>query len=201
MNTILRPNRLWLAEHGIADFFTVAQKELSIKETQIQLVEGSIIDLDVDAIVNPANPYLQLCSGIAGAIRTHGGLTIQLECDQIGYYPVGGAVITNGGELKARHIIHAVGPIWTDPKACEKLASATRASLALADEYGLKVIAFPALITETCGCPLDKCARIMLSTVVDYLFTENSGIEQIIFCLGNEAMIAIFEEKLEAYMA
>jgi O-acetyl-ADP-ribose deacetylase (regulator of RNase III) len=103
--------------------------EITINNRTLRLVEGDITELDVDAIVNAANQYLQLGSGVAGAIRTKGGPSIQRECDQIGRCPVGGAVITGGGNLKARHVIHAVGPHGSDRDADEKLIGATRARL------------------------------------------------------------------------
>ncbi len=140
--------------------------EVTINGRTLRLVEGDITDLDTDAIVNAANSHLQLGSGVAGAIRRKGGPTIQRECDQIGHCPVGGAVITGGGNLTARHVIHAVGPLGSDPNADDLLRNATRASLQVAEQNGLRSIAFPAISTGVFGFPIDHCAQIMLSTAI-----------------------------------
>lgn len=165
----------------------------------MRLVEGDITDLDVDAIVNAANQYLQLGSGVAGAIRTRGGPSIQRECDEIGRCPVGGAAITGGGNLKARHVIHAVGPHGGDVGADEKLISCTRASLALAHKHELKSIAFPAISTGVFGYPIDKCARFMIGTTIDYL-KDSPGIslDLVVFCLWGQSAFDVFERELVA---
>src|SRR6185295_13146168 len=126
----------------------------------IALTKGDITALDVDAIVNAANEHLQLGSGVAGAIRRRGGPAIQRECDRIGHCPVGGAVVTGGGDLPARWVIHAVGPVWRGGSAGEEdlLASAVRSSLERAEEIGAKSIALPAISTGIYGFPLDRAA-------------------------------------------
>jgi O-acetyl-ADP-ribose deacetylase (regulator of RNase III) len=173
--------------------------EITINTRTLRLVEGDITDLDVDVIVNAANQYLQLGSGVAGAIRTKGGPSIQRECDQIGRCPVGGAVITGGGSLKARHVIHAVGPHGGDADADEKLISCTRASLALADKHQLRSIAFPAISTGVFGYPIDKCARLMLSTSVDYLKgNPQANLELVVFCLYGQAAFDVFAKQLQS---
>src|SRR5262245_21767785 len=116
--------------------------EVKIKDRTLSLVEGDITEHDTDAIVNAANQYLQLGCGVAGAIRHKGGPSIQRECDEIGFCPVGSAAITGGGTLKAHYVIHAVGPHGSDRDADEKLVSATSASLHLAEEQQLNSIAF-----------------------------------------------------------
>src|SRR5688572_6289161 len=117
----------------------------------IELVEGDITEQETDAIVNAANQHLQLGSGVAGAIRRKGGPSIQRECDDIGHCPVGDAVITTGGDLPARYVIHAVGPHGGDRDADEMLASATRNSLRVAEQSDLHSIAFPAISTGVFG--------------------------------------------------
>src|ERR1041385_3167732 len=102
-----------------------------INGVSLELVQGDITDLDVDAIVNAANSYLVLGAGVAGAIDEKGGPSIQAECDAIGQCNVGNAVITDGGDLPAKHVIHAVGPVSGEGDEEAKLASATRASLHL----------------------------------------------------------------------
>jgi O-acetyl-ADP-ribose deacetylase (regulator of RNase III) len=172
--------------------------EITINNRTLQLIEGDITDLDVDAIVNAANQYLQLGSGVAGAIRSKGGPSIQRECDQIGRCPVGGAAITGGGSLKARHVIHAVGPHGGDVDADEKMVSVTRASLALADKHQLRSIAFPAISTGVFGYPIDKCARFMLQTVIRYLVDNpQTSLELVVFCLYGQAAFDVFAKQLK----
>lgn len=173
--------------------------EITVNNSVLRLVEGDITDLDVDAVVNAANQYLQLGSGVAGAIRTRGGPSIQRECDQIGRCPVGGAVITGGGNLKARHVIHAVGPHGSDRDADEKLIGCTRASLELANKHGLKSIAFPAISTGVFGYPIEKCARFMLSTAISYLEDNpQTSLELVVFCLYGQAAFDVFEKQLQS---
>ncbi len=173
--------------------------EVTINNRALRLVEGDITDLDVDAIVNAANQYLQLGSGVAGAIRTRGGPSIQRECDAIGRCPVGGAAITGGGNLKARHVIHAVGPHGGDADADEKLVSCTRASLDLANKHELKSIAFPAISTGVFGYPIDKCARFMIGAAIHYLKDNpQTNLELVAFCLWGQSAFDVFVRELVA---
>jgi O-acetyl-ADP-ribose deacetylase (regulator of RNase III) len=172
--------------------------EVKVNNCALRLVEGDITDLDVDAIVNAANRYLQLGSGVAGAIRVKGGPSIQRECDQIGGCPVGGAVITSGGNLKARHVIHAVGPHGGDEDADEKLKSCTRASLELANKHELKSIAFPAISTGVFGYPIEKCAHFMLRAAASHLVdTPRTSLRQVVFCLYGQAAFDVFAAELQ----
>ena len=171
-------------------------KELKIKDSKIKLVHGDITDLSTDVIVNAANAQLIMGGGVAGAIKNKGGQKIQEECNQIGGTFVGGAVITTGGNLKARYVIHAVGPRMGEGNEDEKLRNATLNSLKLMDEHNLKTIAFPAISTGIFGYPTDKCAEIMISTVKEYL-NYNTQIEEVVFCLYSSSSYKIFEEKLK----
>jgi len=112
--------------------------KLRVNNSEIELVQGDITESDTDAIVNAANSQLVLGAGVAGAIRTKGGPAIQEECNAIGHCPVGGAVITSGGNLKARHVIHAVGPRQGEGNEEEKLKNATLSSLKVAEKNNLK---------------------------------------------------------------
>ena len=118
-----------------------------INDTIIELIRGDITECETDAIVNAANDRLILGGGVAGAIRKKGGPAIQEECNKIGGTFVGGAVITTGGNLKAKYVIHAVGPQMGEGDEDNKLKNATVNSLKVADENGLKSIAFPAIST------------------------------------------------------
>ena len=168
---------------------------IQLEGTQLELVEGDITELDADAIVNAANEELQLGSGVAGAIREKGGPSIQEECNRIGHTPVGTAVLTGGGELKAKHVIHAVGPRMGEGDEDRKLQSAIRSSLALADRHGLKSIALPAISTGVFGFPMDRCARILLTEVYRYL-QGGTKLERVIVSLWGEDTFEIFKREL-----
>ncbi len=165
----------------------------------IHLLIGDITDLDVDAIVNAANARLILGAGVAGAIRRKGGPSIQEECNRIGGTYVGGAVITNAGLLKAKKVIHAVGPRMGEGREDEKLADATRNSLLRAEEHGLKSIAFPAISTGIFGFPVDRCAGIMLKEAVQYLL-HTGKVTDIYFCLWEQHVYTVFLNTLKTIL-
>ena len=170
--------------------------EYKINQSLLSLVEGDITELAVDAIVNAANAQLILGSGVAGAIREKGGSSIQEECNRIGGTYVGGAVLTTAGYLKAKHVIHAVGPQLGEGDEETKLRNATMNSLLLAEEYDFKSIAFPAISTGVFGFPVDKCAEIMLTIVVEFL-KRPGKLEKVIFCLKGKNNYEIFKSRLE----
>jgi O-acetyl-ADP-ribose deacetylase (regulator of RNase III) len=167
-----------------------------INNTVIELVEGDITGLSNDAIVNAANERLVLGGGVAGAISRKGGPSIQAECDKIGSCPAGQAAITTGGNLKAKYVIHAVGPRMGEGDEDEKLRSATLSSLKLADEKELKTIAFPAISTGIFGYPLDKCAEIMLTATAKYL-KGKTGLQKVVFCLFDDDAYDFFANELK----
>ncbi len=166
----------------------------TINGKELVLLQGDITEMDTDAIVNAANKNLVLGAGVAGAIRAKGGPAIQEECDRIGGAPVGGAVITTGGNLKANYVIHAVGPRMGEGDEDQKLADATRNSLKLADEKGLSSICFPAISTGIFGFPKERCAWIMLTTVGENLKKEKISLKEVVFCLWGEETLQIFEQ-------
>jgi O-acetyl-ADP-ribose deacetylase (regulator of RNase III) len=166
-----------------------------MERTQLELVEGDITDLEVDSIVNAANEQLQLGSGVAGAIRRKGGPSIQEECDRIGGTPVGTAVMTGAGHLKARRVIHAVGPRMGEGDEDKRLAAAVRAALALADRRGMKSIALPALSTGNFGFPIDRAARIMLTEIHRFL-QGGTKLERVIVCLLGDEAFGVFKREL-----
>jgi len=170
---------------------------LKIGETVIELIKGDITDLEVDVIVNAANSSVKMGGGVAGAILRKGGRVIQEECDKIGYCPVGGAVITSAGNLKARYVIHAVGPRMGEGDEDRKLRSATLSALELADKHRVESIAFPAISTGIFGYPKDKCAEVMLTAIIDYLKSKKTGLKKIILCLYDDETYRIFEETLK----
>ncbi len=170
--------------------------KVNIGDHVLELLDGDITELDTDAIVNAANAQLVLGGGVAGAIRRKGGPKIQAECDKIGGTFVGGAVITTGGKLKARHVIHAVGPRMGEGDEDRKLRNATLNSLKLADENRLKSIAFPAVSTGIFGFPIERCAAIMLGTTIEYLKGQ-TGLQRVVFCLFGRDSYEVFAERLE----
>jgi O-acetyl-ADP-ribose deacetylase (regulator of RNase III) len=154
---------------------------------RFRIVEGDITLLDVEAVVNAANKQLRLGGGVAGAIRARGGPSIQQECDRLAPIEVGDAVITGGGNLKAKYVIHAVGPINGEGDEEAKLARATLSSLRIAADRKIGSVAFPAISTGIYGFPLPECSRIMLRAGLDFL-RKNRYPQEIIFCLyGREA--------------
>jgi O-acetyl-ADP-ribose deacetylase (regulator of RNase III) len=168
---------------------------VSLDRTQLELVEGDITGIEVDAIVNPANERLQLGAGVAGAIREKGGPSIQEECNRIGGTPVGTAVMTAAGNLPARQVIHAVGPHMGEGDEDKKLANAVRAALALADRRGLRSIAMPAISTGVFGFPMDRAARVMLTEIHRYL-QGGTKLERVVVCLRGEEAFNIFRREL-----
>jgi O-acetyl-ADP-ribose deacetylase (regulator of RNase III) len=173
---------------------------VQINRTVIQLVEGDITEMDADAIVNPANQGLTHGGGVAGLVSSRGGPTIQRESNEWvrkhGLVRTGTAGITSGGDLKARYVIHAVGPIYDGkPRSAELLASAVRSSLQMADDHGLKTIALPSISTGIFGYPMEEAAPVMLRAAIDYL-QEETGLRRVIFCLYGQPAFDIFVGEL-----
>ncbi len=169
--------------------------KLRVHQSEIELLQGDITESDTDAIVNAANSQLVLGAGVAGAIDRKGGPTIQEECDAIGHCPVGGAAITTGGNLKARHVIHAVGPRQGEGDEELKLHNATLSSLRVAEENQLTSITFPAISTGVFGFPIEACARIMLNAVREHL-SGTTGIRRVVFTLFDAPSLEVFEKQM-----
>ncbi|RLE04740.1 MAG: O-acetyl-ADP-ribose deacetylase [Candidatus Aminicenantes bacterium] len=162
---------------------------------QIKLVEGNIALLEVEAIVNAANSSLILGGGVAGAIRTYGGPSIQEECNKIGPVEVGSAVITGAGNLKAKYVIHAVGPVYGEGDEDNKLTQATLNSLKIAANRQIKSIAFPAISTGIFRFPLKRCSEIMLKTALEFIKNHEYP-QEIIFCLYGQEAYSVFQQTL-----
>ncbi len=167
---------------------------------KIILTQGDLTEADTDAIVNAANNDLQLGGGVAGAIRRKGGAAIQRECDQIGSIPVGGAAITSGGKLKARHVIHAASMQLGGRTTAFALRSSTAHSLRIAAERSLKTIAFPAVGTGIAGFPMRECAGIMLQEVAEHLKRPTS-VERVDFVLFDDEALRAFQQVFEEMKA
>jgi len=162
---------------------------LTINKARISLIQGDITKQPTDSIVNAANSSLLGGGGVDGAIHRVGGPVILEQCKQIvakqGRLPPGKAVITTGGRLKAKWVIHTVGPIWQGGKTfeAETLASAYRESLRIASHYGLQSIAFPSISTGAYGYPIPDAARVALQTVSHFLTEQSSSLKEVTFVL------------------
>jgi len=178
---------------GFSEFDIV---KTDINNRVLELLAGDITEMDTEAIVNAANAQLILGGGVAGAIRKKGGPEIQKECDKAGPTFTGGAVITGGGNLKAKYVIHAVGPRIGEGNEDEKLKNATLNSLKLADQKAVKSLAFPAISTGVFAFPIKRSAEIMLRTTIDYL-KGHTGLQKVIFCLFTNADYQVFADQLK----
>lgn len=170
--------------------------QLHINQARLEIVEGDITQQDTEAIVNAANEQLRVGGGVDGAINRAGGPRIQEEARQIGYCPTGQALLTTGGNLKAKYVIHTVGPIYKNGLSGEPelLASCYRESLKLASARDIKSLAFPSISTGIYGYPLADAARIALGTVKTYL-QDHPEIELVRFALfGRQAFEAYAAE-------
>ncbi len=167
---------------------------------RIIIQQGDLTEKDTDAIVNAANNDLILGGGVAGAIRRKGGEEIQRECDEIGSIPVGYAAITTGGKLKARFVIHAASMELGGKTTADSLRRSTAHCLKIANERGLKSIAFPAVGTGIAGFPLNECAEIMLREAAQHLRGETS-LETVHFVLFDEAAKIAFERAWKQIQA
>ncbi len=165
----------------------------------LRLVVGDLTELEADALVNAANEHLKHGGGVAGALLKKGGFTIQEESDawvrEHGPVPTGSAAVTGAGRLKARYLIHAVGPVWGSGDEDPKLASATLAALEAAERLNLTSIAFPAISTGIFGFPRDRCARIMIGQIADFM-KQSRSVTNVTICLRDDAAFQAFREAL-----
>lgn len=172
---------------------------LSIGAARLELVHGDITEQDTDAIVNAANSELRGGGGVDGAIHRAGGPEIMVECRRLGGCATGDAKATTGGRLKARFVIHTVGPVFRGGERgeAELLASAYRRSLDLAAELGVRSVAFPSISTGVYGYPIAAASRIALGTMIDTLPSQ-AGIELVRFVLFSASDLAVYCEALAA---
>ncbi len=178
--------------------------EATIGTSKLIFVLGDITEQDTDAIVNAANPSLMGGGGVDGAIHRKGGEDILKECKIIRktFYPdglpIGKAVVTTGGKLKAKKVIHTVGPIWNggDKGETELLEQAYKNSLALAWKTRLKTISFPSISTGAYGYPVEKASRVAIKAVVEFL-PKNKWIEEVRFVLHSERDQITYEDALK----
>jgi O-acetyl-ADP-ribose deacetylase (regulator of RNase III) len=173
-----------------------------VGKAKICMIQGDITNIETDTIVNAANSSLMGGGGVDGAIHRKGGSKILEECklirakEWLNGLPTGKAVITSGGNLKARYVIHTVGPIWHDGDSgeAELLADAHRNSLTLAVSKGLKTVAFPSISSGAYGYPIEKAACIPLKTVKEFLESEDK-LNSVVFVLFTLHDLDVYKEK------
>lgn len=178
--------------------------EVIVRSTRIRLVKGDITNQEVDAVVNAANPSLLGGGGVDGAINRRGGSIILQECKEIRRtlfpkgLPVGKAVLTSGGDLNAKYVIHTVGPIWREGSDEESrlLADAYRNSLHLAVQKGLKTISFPSISTGAYNYPIRDASRIALRTMREFIEQEK-GLEEINIVLFTGVDFRVYREAMK----
>ena len=176
--------------------------EIKVGEARLSLVQGDITQQEVDAIVNAANSGLMGGGGVDGAIHRAGGPSILEECKKIiariGRLPAGKAVITTGGNLKAKYVIHTVGPVWHGGNRGESelLASAYRESLKLATERKLSSVAFPSISTGAYGYPVHDATGVALSTVIAFLRDKATSLQNVFFILYDSGTYQIYSTQL-----
>jgi O-acetyl-ADP-ribose deacetylase (regulator of RNase III) len=170
---------------------------MTVGQAVLELTHGDITTQKVDAIVNAANTRLAGGGGVDGAIHRAGGPAIMAECRAIGGCPTGQAVITTGGNLPARYVIHAVGPVYRGGTSGEQalLRSAYLHSLRCADKHGATHIAFPSISTGAYGYPIEDAARTALSTVVSYL-KGDTAITRVTFVLFSPHDLEVYRQML-----
>lgn len=177
---------------------TLVERILPTGQT-LQIARGDITLEETDAIVNAANEHLAHGGGVAWAIVQRGGETIQAESDawvsEHGPVPHARPAWTSGGNLRARFVIHAVGPVWGEGEEDEKLAGAAAGSLRVADELGLASIAFPALSTGIFGFPKGRAAKVILKTIEDYFSTNASGLHTVRLTLWDDETAKAFLDE------
>jgi len=174
----------------------------TIGKTTLRLVTGDIADQDTDAVVTAARWRLNKGVGTDGTIHSKGGLAIYEECRRIGGCPIGDAVITTGGNLKARHVIHAVGPVWRggDEEEPKLLASAYRRSLEVANQNALRSISFPSISTGAFCYPMRLASPVALKTILDFLLKERHELDEVrmvLYTREQDKAYAIYAQALE----
>lgn len=179
---------------------------VKIGKTIFELVEGDIADQDTDAVVTAAHWKLHGGDGTDGAVHSKGGPRIMEECRRIGGCAIGSAVITGGGNLKARHVIHAVGPVYQngDERDILLLASAYKSSLKLASANGLKSISFPSLSTGAFGYPMREAAPIAIKVIANFLKEGKHDLVLVRFVLfpyDDAKALSIYEDALHDYLS
>jgi O-acetyl-ADP-ribose deacetylase (regulator of RNase III) len=178
-------------------------REVMVNQVRLAIIQGDITKQATDAIVNAANPGLMGGGGVDGAIHRAGGPAVLEECKQIvdkqGRLPTGKAIITTGGNLPAKHVIHTVGPIWQGGNKGETalLESAYRESLKLAAEQKLTSVSFPSISTGAYGYPVTEAAKIAIRAVVSFLTEQVTSVKEVVFVLFDSRTYQAYASVLE----
>jgi O-acetyl-ADP-ribose deacetylase (regulator of RNase III) len=178
-------------------------REVTVDQAKLSIIQGDITKQATDAIVNAANPGLMGGGGVDGAIHQAGGPAILEECKQIvatqGRLPTGKAVITTGGNLPAKHVIHTVGPIWQGGNKGEAalLESAYRESLKLAAEHNLNSVSFPSISTGAYGYPVAEASRVAIKAVISFLKERVTSVKEVVFVLFDSRTYQAYSSALE----
>jgi len=178
-------------------------REVIVDQTRLSIMQGDITKQATDAIVNAANPGLMGGGGVDGAIHRGGGPAILEECKQIvaeqGHLLTGKAVITAGGNLRAKHVIHTVGPIWRGGNKSEAalLESAYRESLKLAVEHNLTSVSFPSISTGAYGYPVAEASKVAIKAVVSFLREQVTSLREVVFVLFDSRTYEAYSSVLE----
>jgi len=179
--------------------------EAMVNRAKISIVQGDITGQATDAIVNAANSGLMGGGGVDGAIHRAGGRAILEECKKIlaqqGRLPTGKAVITTGGKLRARYVIHTVGPVWHggSRNETELLRSAYDECLKLATESKLASVSFPSISTGAYGYPVDDAAKIAVNTVVSFLKQQRTSLKEVVFVLFDSRTYESYRSALQVH--
>ena len=177
--------------------------EATINQVKLRIIQGDITKQSTDAIVNAANPSLMGGGGVDGAIHRAGGPVILNECKQIvarqGRLPTGKAVMTTGGNLKAKYVIHTVGPIWHGGNKGEPglLASAYQESLKLATENNLNSIAFPSISTGAYGYPVNQASKVAIDAVITFLSQSTTSLREVVLVLFDAQTLGAYTSALK----
>jgi len=193
-----------VGNHHVHRRVIAVHNEFEVGKATVRLVRGDITEMETDAIVNAANSSLMGGGGVDGAIHRKGGPKMLEECKKIRAsewsqgLPTGKVVITSAGNLKARHVIHTVGPVWRGGNRGEPelLAQAYRNSLRLAVFKGLKTVAFPSISTGAYGYPVEDACRVALEAVKEFLEKEDS-LDEVVFVLFSESVFEVYADKAE----
>ena len=176
--------------------------EVTVNQAKLRIIQGDITRQATDAIVNAANSSLMGGGGVDGAIHRAGGLTILEECKQIvarqGRLPTGKAVITTGGNLKAKYVIHTVGPIWHGGNKGEPelLASAYQQSLKIAAEKNINSVSFPSISTGAYGYPVGQASEVALDAVITFLSQRTASLREVVFVLFDSRTLGVYSSAL-----
>jgi O-acetyl-ADP-ribose deacetylase (regulator of RNase III) len=195
---------LLVGNHHVRRRVSAMRNEFKVGKATVRLVRGDITEMETDAIVNAANSSLMGGGGVDGAIHRRGGPKILEECKKIRAtewpqgLPTGKAAITGAGNLKAKHVIHTVGPVWRGGNRGEPelLAQAYQNSLRLAVAKGLKTVAFPSISTGAYGYPVEDACLVALEAVKEFLEKEDN-LDEVVFVLFSESTLEVYAKKAE----